>query len=166
MDRIGRKMKRGLFKLLLATFLALAILVILLVIQHDRNTWTAWHGVSTALLGARAVTLVEYVGKENVVRKKATPEEILRLRKAISGWWYPFMGTGYLCYDADHSIEIVLADGSELKFLVSFECETMLPAEESLPPAVMPPHIRKPLASFFASVEMEPMHEAYKKLEP
>lgn len=158
-------MKRRVFKIVLAILLALAILEILLVIRHDRHTWAAWHGVSAALLDARTVTLVEYAGKKELARATATPEEIVRLRKAISGWWYPFRGTGYLCYDSHHRIEITLADGSELNCLISFECETLLPEGESLPPASMPPHIRKPLASFFASVGMKPRPEVYKELE-
>jgi hypothetical protein len=165
MDRVGWKMKKWLLKLLLATFLALVIFAIVFVVHNDRNTWTAWHGVAAALVDAKTVTFVEYVGQKELARKTATPEEILRLRKAISKWWYPFVGTGYLCYDSYHRIEIVRADGSELKCFISFRCETFLPAGEILPPASMPPHIRKPLASFFASVGMEPRLELYRELE-
>lgn len=165
MDRVGRKMKRGLLKLLLATFLALAILVILFVVRKDRTTWTAWHGISVALREARTVTLVEHVGKNELARKIATPEEILRLRKAVSRWWYPFLETGYLCYDSHHRIEIELTDGSDIVCFVSFRCETFMAAGGKLPPASMPPHIYKPLASFFASVGMKPRPEVYRELE-
>jgi hypothetical protein len=158
-------MKKRLLKLVLATFLALVIYVIVFVVHNDRNTWTAWHGVAAALLDARTVTLVEYAGHKELTRKAATPEEILRLRKAVSRWWYPFVGTGYLCYDSNHCIEIMRVDGSELKCFISFRCETFLPAGETLPPASMPPHIRKPLASFFASVGMGPRLEVYRELE-
>ena len=166
MDRVGRKMKKRLVKLLLATFLAaLVIYAIVFVVQHDRYTWTAWHGVAAALRDARTVTLVEYAGNKELARKTATPEEILRLRKAVSRWWYPFLGTGSLCYDSNHKIEIVRADGSELKCLISFRCETFLPIGETLPPASMPAHIREPLASFFGSVGMGPRLEVYRELE-
>lgn len=152
-------------KLLLAIFVALVILVIWFVVQRDRYTWTAWHGVAAALADARTVTLVEHFGEKELTRKTATPEEVLRLRKAVSRWWYPFVGTGYLCYDSYHRIEIVRADGSELTCLISFRCETILPKGETLPPASMPSHIRKPLASFFASVGMELRPELYEELE-
>jgi len=140
--------------------------VILYIIENDRNTWTAWHRVSAALHNARTVTLVEHVGKTELARKTATPEEISRLQKAVSSWWYPFFGgVGYLCYDSNHSIRIALADGSELECAISFECERFLTDDETIPPASMPPHIYKPLAAFFASLGMKRSDEEYRKLE-
>lgn len=166
MARVRRKMKKRLLKLLLATVLAaLVIYAIVFVVQHDRYTWTAWHGVSAALRDARSVTLVEYAGARELARKTATPEEILRLRKAVSKWWYPFLGTGYLCYDSNHKIEIVRADGSELECLISFRCERVLSPGEIFPPASMPAHIREPLASFFGSVGMGPRLEIYREMD-
>lgn len=158
-------MKRRLLQFLFAALLALVILVIIAVIKNDRTTWVAWHGVSVALRNARTVTLVEFVGKQELRRKTITREEVLRLRQAISRWWYPFFGAGYLCYESYHRIEIVLADGSELTCFISFRCETLLPSGETLPTATMPPHIYKPLVSFFESVEMKPRPALYQKLE-
>ena len=158
-------MKRRLSQFLFAAFLALATLLIAVAIKKDRATWAAWHGVSVALRDARTVTLVEFVGKKELTRKTITREEMLRLRQAISRWWHPFFGVGYLCYDSYHRIEIVLADGSELTCFISFRCETFLPSAERLPAASMPPHISKPLASFFESVGMKPRPALYQKLE-
>lgn len=158
-------MKKVFFKVLLAASCALVILVILCIIQNDRSTWTAWYRVSVALREARSVTLVEFVGKTDLARRTATSEEISRLRKAISRWWYPFFGGGFLCYNSHHRIEIVRTDGSALECFVCFECETFITDDATIPTASLPPHIYKPLASFFASVGMKPRPEVYRQLE-
>jgi hypothetical protein len=165
MIAFGRKMKGRLLKFLFAALLVLATLVIITIIKKDRTTWTAWHGVSVALRDARTVAVVEFVGQQELARKTCSRQEVSRLREAISRWWYPFFGSGYLCDESYHRIEMVMQDGSELTCFISFRCERMITSGETLPTAAMPLHIYKPLASFFESVGMKHTSAFYRKLE-
>ena|SRR2546423_2577507 len=150
-----RKAKLVIFIVALTLLLLAAVVLIAGFAFFDRDAWITSRRLSTALQGARSVVLVEYTGDVEIARRTTTPDEVSRLRKAISVWPRPFIPETYLCWVPHHSIEIVRADGSKVNADVCFLCGKF--TIENVPfVAPLPPYLAKPLASFFTSVGMAP----------
>ena len=148
-------MKRTVLTVLVVTVLSAISAVIVRIVLLDGDSWRASLKLSTALKGARAVTLVEYVPNAILARKTATADEIARLRNAANVWLCPFDPTYYLSCEPHHRLEIVRADGSEVAVLIAFGCKQFgFTDDEKV--VVIPPSLTKSLASFFASVGMAP----------
>ena len=121
------------------------------------TTWLNSRRVASALDGARHVELVEFIGEVEITRRVATPDEIRRLRGAISMWPHPFdaKGLAYLCFDPHHSIEIIRSNGSRLECKICFLCKEFS-LDEGPTFALLPSYLEGPLSSFFDSVGMSP----------
>src|ERR1700680_1044752 len=79
-------MKRILFKVLLSMLLLALVLVAAGFVILDRGAWIASRRLSTALRGARSVTLTEFTHATIIARSTATPDETSRLQRAASVW--------------------------------------------------------------------------------
>src|SRR2546423_7174820 len=160
-------MKRPLFRLLVAVLLLALVLGITRIVFLDRDAWICSRRISTALKGARTVTLTEYVPGKLIARKTATPDEIARLRSAASKWFRPFRPDVSVCWEPHHSVEIVRADGSEVTVEICFLCGKFgfLSDDESVVP--IPPSVNQSLTAFFTSIGMRPKsYEEYLAMEP
>jgi hypothetical protein len=148
-------MKEAIFKgLVILALLAIAILGAGFV-YLDREAWVCSRQLTTAVNGARQVVLVEYSEDVEISRRVATPEEISRLRKATGDWPRPFFPKAFLCFIPHHRIEIVRADGSEMRSDVCFLCDKFA-INDGPPFAPLPPYLAKSLTTFFTSVGMAP----------
>lgn len=164
-------MKRAVLAVLLVMIVAIPALVyrhsIVGITLANRDAWMSSRRLSTALKGARAVTLIEYVPGKLIARKTATPDEITRLQSAASKSFRPFRPDIFGCWEPHHSLDIVRADGSDVIVEICFLCGKFgfLSDDESVVP--LPPSLTKSLTLFFTSVGMRPKtYEEYLAMEP
>ena len=161
----SQRRKKILARASCATLVVATIAIIAGLVFLDRDAWMSAHRLSTALKNPRQVMLVEYSGDVEIARKTATPEEISRLRSAISLWPRPFLPAPSLCFEPHHRIEIQRADGSEWNTAICFLCGRFA-IEEKPFLAPLPHYLADTLGPFFASVGMAPKSdEEYRFLE-
>lgn len=165
-------MKKALIAVLIVIVLVPMALVVGGVMYLNRDTWKSSYRLSNALRNARSVSFEEFTPTESgplvFARKAATADDISRFRRAASPWFLPFKPTYALCFEPHHSIKIVRADGTELKFLVCFLCENFWVGTLDGPvgEVPLPPSWDNSLRSFFTSIGMAPKtREEYSELE-
>src|SRR5262245_595500 len=148
-------MKKILIAILVAMVLVPIIFIVGRLLYLDSDILKGSYRLSKALRNARSVTFVEYERDLLLARRAATPDDILRFRRATSPWFLPFKQGGSLCFEPHHQVEIVRADGTELKFLVCFMCNNFDlhdPSDLSISSVVgtdLLPLWEKSLCSFF-----------------
>jgi hypothetical protein len=120
-----RKRFIALFLFLLFAFAAVRETVII----PSRENWDNAQRLSDALTHARSVILVEFerdiwrTRRELVfTRVAASPAQISSLRAATGAWVASVSGRA-MCYEPHHRVEILQADGSELRFEMCFHCD-------------------------------------------
>ena len=144
----------------IALFLLLIAVGYAIVIIPSRENWDNAQRLSDALTHARSVSLVEFerdiwrTERELVFRRvEASPAQISSLRAATGAWVASVSGRA-MCYQPHHRVEILQADGSELRFEMCFHCDNFILGNNNA--NTLPTSWRWRLIKFFTDAGMPP----------
>ncbi len=98
------------------------------IVLPSQRAWEYARTLSDAMTDARSVTLVEFehgiIGREMVFKRvTATPAQIASIRSATGAWYAPIPSRTAMCFSPHHRIEVIRADGFELRFEICFQCD-------------------------------------------